>query len=63
MALTKETSTVATEVVGQYKHIQVAEDTVIKEDDVEIQKSNVLIVGPTGTGKTLLAQTISKFLT
>ena len=29
MALTKETSTVATEVVGQYKHIQVAEDTVI----------------------------------
>jgi len=39
MALTKETSTVATEVVGQYKHIQVAEDTVIKEDDVEISRT------------------------
>ena len=33
-----------------------------KEDPVEIQKSNVLLVGPTGTGKTLLAQTISRFL-
>ena len=33
-----------------------------KADDVEIQKSNILLVGPTGTGKTLLAQTISRFL-
>jgi len=32
------------------------------EDTVEIQKSNVLLVGPTGTGKTLLAQTISRLL-
>ena len=31
-------------------------------NDIEIQKSNLLLVGPTGTGKTLLAQTISKFL-
>ena len=33
-----------------------------KIDDLEIQKSNVLLVGETGTGKTLLAQTISKML-
>ena len=32
------------------------------KDEVEIQKSNVLVVGPTGTGKTLLAQTIARLL-
>ena len=33
-----------------------------KADDVELQKSNILLVGPTGTGKTLLAQTLAKVL-
>lgn len=33
-----------------------------KGDDVELQKSNVLLVGPTGSGKTLLAQTLAKIL-
>lgn len=33
-----------------------------KKDDVEIQKSNVLLLGPTGVGKTLLAQTLAKTL-
>ena len=33
-----------------------------KDDDVEIQKSNVLLLGPTGSGKTLLAQTLAKTL-
>ncbi|PIQ27201.1 ATP-dependent Clp protease ATP-binding subunit ClpX [bacterium (Candidatus Blackallbacteria) CG17_big_fil_post_rev_8_21_14_2_50_48_46] len=34
----------------------------LKTDDVEIQKSNILLVGPTGSGKTLLAQTLAKIL-
>lgn len=33
-----------------------------KSDDVEIEKSNIIIVGPTGTGKTLLAKTIARLL-
>jgi ATP-dependent Clp protease ATP-binding subunit ClpX len=33
-----------------------------KKDDVELQKSNILLIGPTGSGKTLLAQTIAKIL-
>ena len=33
-----------------------------KEDEVEIDKSNIVLVGPTGTGKTLLARTIAKLL-
>ena len=48
--------------VAVYNHYKRLLQVDLKEDEVEIQKSNVLIVGPTGTGKTLLAQTISKFL-
>ena len=52
----KKTLSVA--VYNHYKRINQKQLT----DDIEIQKSNLLLVGPTGTGKTLLAQTISKFL-
>lgn len=45
-------------VYNHYKRL-VQEKT---EDDVEIEKSNIIIVGPTGTGKTLLAKTIAKLL-
>jgi len=37
-------------------------DSAVITDDVEIQKSNILLIGPTGSGKTLLAQTLARFL-
>ena len=45
-------------VYNHYKRIQVG----AKEGDVELQKSNILILGPTGCGKTLLAQTLARML-
>ncbi len=46
-------------VYNHYKRIFRKEEI---EDDIEINKSNVLLIGPTGSGKTLLAQTIAKYL-
>jgi len=34
----------------------------VENDDTELQKSNILVIGPTGSGKTLIAQTLAKFL-
>lgn len=48
----------AVAVYNHYKRIN-AND---KDDEVELQKSNILLLGPTGSGKTLLAQTLAKFL-
>jgi len=50
--------TLAVAVYNHYKRINNVEE----ENDVEIQKSNVLLLGPTGCGKTLLAQTLAKIL-
>jgi len=47
-------------VYNHYKRILHNKDS--KDDDVEIEKSNIIIVGETGTGKTLLARTIAKML-
>ncbi len=48
----------AVAVYNHYKRIEFSE----KNDDIEIQKSNILLLGPTGSGKTLLAQTLAKVL-
>src|SRR6266545_2968679 len=48
----------AVAVYNHYKRIQVG----AKDQDVELQKSNIIILGPTGCGKTLLAQTLAKML-
>ncbi len=52
-------------VYNHYKRIfmqQKRPATAGAEPDVEVQKSNILLIGPTGTGKTLLAQTLAKIL-
>ncbi len=49
--------------VAVYNHYKrIAHNASIDEKQVEIQKSNILLVGPTGSGKTLLAQTLAKML-
>ncbi len=48
-------------VYNHYKRINSAE-SVNAQDDVELQKSNVILLGPTGVGKTFLAQTLAKIL-
>ncbi len=51
----------AVAVYNHYKRIE-SQDTLSGFDDVEIEKSNILMIGPTGVGKTLLAQTLARLL-
>ncbi len=46
-------------VYNHYKRVQVSDGS---DDDVELAKSNILLIGPTGCGKTLMAQTLAKML-
>jgi ATP-dependent Clp protease ATP-binding subunit ClpX len=48
--------------VAVYNHYKRIEQPKVAKDGAEIQKSNILLLGPTGCGKTLLAQTLARFL-
>lgn len=48
--------------VAVYNHYKRINNLAEEDNDVEIQKSNILLLGPTGSGKTLLAQTLAKIL-
>lgn len=54
--------TLSVAVYNHYKRIAHEESNEKDKDDVEIQKSNILLLGPTGCGKTLLARTLAKIL-
>lgn len=54
--------TLAVAVYNHYKRIAHEESNEKDKDDVEIQKSNILLLGPTGCGKTLLARTLARIL-
>lgn len=54
--------TLSVAVYNHYKRINAKPEKIKKEDEIEIQKSNILMLGPTGCGKTLLAQTLARIL-
>lgn len=48
--------------VAVYSHYKRMNNQATRQDDVELEKSNILMIGPTGVGKTLLAQTLARIL-
>ena len=57
----KAKKVLAVAVYNHYKRVN-ASNSLFEMDDVEIEKSNILLLGPTGVGKTLLAQTLARIL-
>ncbi|MCB5189812.1 ATP-dependent Clp protease ATP-binding subunit ClpX [Methylobacillus arboreus] len=57
---TQAKKNLAVAVYNHYKRLEQGSTT--QKDDVEIAKSNILVIGPTGSGKTLLAQTLARLL-
>ncbi|MDP5183728.1 ATP-dependent Clp protease ATP-binding subunit ClpX [Blastococcus sp. BMG 814] len=58
----KAKKTLSVAVYNHYKRIQAGGDRASREDAVELAKSNILLIGPTGCGKTHLAQTLARML-
>ena len=59
----KAKKTIAVAVHNHYKRIKILKASKkAGNDDVEVAKSNLLLIGPTGSGKTLLAQTVARIL-
>ena len=54
--------TLAVAVYNHYKRVLALQSAHHAEDDVELQKSNILLLGPTGCGKTYIAQTLAKII-
>ncbi|WP_143804536.1 AAA family ATPase, partial [Oenococcus oeni] len=48
--------------VAVYNHYKRVNESLQHKSDVELQKSNILLIGPTGSGKTYLAQSLAKML-
>lgn len=58
----KAKKTLSVAVYNHYKRVYVETDAYNTDDEVELAKSNILLLGPTGSGKTLLAQTLARIL-
>ncbi len=58
--LAKKSMSVA--VYNHYKRVQAGESERTRDDKIELAKSNILLLGPTGSGKTLLAQTLARMI-
>ena len=52
----------AVAVYNHYKRVEIQKQSRNRKNDTELTKSNILLIGPTGTGKTLFAQTLAKLL-